>query len=72
MGFRTSRTLMWIGFAVGFLLMIFGIGKQENAATLGLMLAGTGVVLVALIQAVIFYRCPLCGKSLMDVRGGVP
>lgn len=72
MEFRMSRTLMWIGFAGGLLLMLFGIGRQEGAATLGLMLAGTGAVLAALIQAVIFYRCPHCGASLMNVRGGVP
>ena len=70
--FKNSRNLMWIGFAVGILIMIFGT-TFENEKTIFMFIAiGTIVFFLALIQAFIFYVCPYCGKSLMDVRGAIP
>jgi len=72
MNFRKSRNLMWIGFAVGILIMALGIG-HENEKVIGcFMVVGAVVFFAALIQAFIFYICPHCGYSLMNVRGAVP
>lgn len=72
MDFRKSRNLMWIGFAVGVLIIAFGTGLKNEKATLGFAIAGTVVFALALAQAFIFYRCTHCGYSLMNVRGEVP
>ena len=72
MNFRKSRTLMWIGFAVGILIMALGIGFENEKVTVGFMAAGIIVFAIAAIQAFIFYVCPYCGYSLMNVRGAVP
>ena len=72
MNFRKSRNLMWIGFAVGILIMTLGLG-HENEKIIGVfMVVGAVVFFAALIQAFIFYTCPHCGYSLMNVRGEVP
>ena len=65
MNFRKSRTLMWIGFAVGILIMALGIGFENEKVTVGFMAAGIIVFAIAAIQAFIFYVCPYCGYSLM-------
>ena len=72
MNFRKSRTLMWIGFAVGILIMALGLGHENEKLIGGFMIVGTVVFFAALIQAFIFYVCPYCGYSLMNVRGAVP
>ncbi len=72
MNFRKSRTLMWIGFAVGILIMALGIGFENETVTVSCMTAGIIVFAVSAIQAFIFYVCPYCGYSLMNVRGAVP
>ena len=72
MNFRKSRNLMWIGFAVGILIMALGIDFENEKVTGGFMAAGIIVFAVAAIQAFIFYVCPHCGYSLMNVRGAVP
>ena len=72
MNFRKSRNLMWIGFAVGILIMALGIGFENEKVTVGFMAAGIIVFAIAAIQAFIFYVCPNCGYSLMNVRGAVP
>ena len=72
MNFRKSRNLMWIGFAVGLLIMAFGMGRENEKLTGLFMIVGMVVFVAALIQAFIFYTCPHCGYSLMNVRGPVP
>ncbi len=72
MNFRKSRILMWIGFAVGILIMTIGIGYENEKVIGGFMGVGAIVFFAALIQAFIFYNCPHCGHSLMNVRGEVP
>ena len=72
MNFRKSRNLMWIGFAVGILIMALSIGFENEKVMVGFMAAGIIVFAIAAIQAFIFYVCPYCGYSLMNVRGAVP
>ena len=72
MSFRKSRTFMWIGFTLGILIMAIGIGFENEKITVGFMAIGIIVFALAAIQAFIFYLCPHCGYSLMNVRGGVP
>ena len=71
MNFRKSRNLMWVGFALGILIMTIGIGFENEKVTVGFMAAGIIVFAIAAIQAFIFYVCPHCGYSLMNVRGAV-
>ena len=72
MNYRISRNLMWSGFAIGIFIMFIGIGFENEKITAGFMAAGIIVVAIAVIQAFIFYICPHCGYSLMNVRGKVP
>ena len=60
MNFRKSRNLMWIGFAVGILIMALGIGFENEKVTVGFMAAGIIVFAIAALQAFIFYVCPYC------------
>ena len=68
MDFKKSRNLMWICFAIGILIIAFGFGSES----VGFAIMGTAVFFAGLVQAFIFYRCPYCGYSLMNVRGEVP
>lgn len=68
MNFRKSRNLMWIGFAVGLLICSITMGTEQPI----FLAIGMIVFMAALIQAFIFYTCPHCGYSLMNVRGDVP
>lgn len=72
MSFKKSRKLMWTGFALSILVMAFGIGFENEKITLSFMVGGTVVFFLAIVQALVFYRCPHCGYSLMNVRGNVP
>ena len=63
---------MWIGFVVGIFIMTAGIGIGNENLIVGFMIVGSLLFFVSLIQAFVFYRCPNCGKSLIDVRGRVP
>ncbi len=72
MNFKVSRNLMWASFVIGIVLFAIAIGLDSQRIYKGLALAGIVVYLVGFIQAVIFYNCPRCGRSLMDVRGGIP
>lgn len=72
MNFRKSRILMWVGFAVGFFIMVLGIGIGNEKVISYFMAIGSVVFFVALIQAFVFYTCPHCGYSLMNVRGEIP
>ncbi len=72
MDFKLSRNLMWIGFVIGIFIMVTGIGLGNEKLIGGFMIVGSILFFISLIQAVIFYRCPHCGNSLMDVRGGIP
>ena len=58
MNFRKSRNLMWIGFAVGILIVALGLGYENEKMIGGFMVVGAIVFFAALIQAFIFYTCP--------------
>lgn len=45
MNFRKSRNLMWIGFAVGILIMALGIGHENEKVIGGFMVVGAVVFL---------------------------
>ena len=51
MNFRKSRNLMWIGFAVGILIMALGLGYENEKVIGGFMIVGAIVFFAALIQA---------------------
>ena len=72
MNFRKSRTMMWTGFALGVLIMTIGIGCENEKATFGFIVSGTVIFALSLLQAFIFYICPHCKCSLMNLRGGIP
>lgn len=72
MDYRKSRNLMWIGFAVGILIIALGVCFENEKISLGFAIAGSVVFFAALIQAFVFYNCPHCGYSLMNVRGEIP
>ena len=72
MTFRKSRPLMWVGYAVGILIAAIGINFENEKIIGGFFAVGAIVFFSALIQAFIFYICPHCGYSLMNVRGGIP
>ena len=72
MDFKKSRNLMWVGFAAGILIMGAGIGMENEKTTGVFVVMGMVIFIAALIQAFIFYTCPHCGYSLMNVRGAVP
>lgn len=72
MNYKTSRTAMWIGYLLGLFIMALGIGAENEKLTFFSTVGGVVTVAVSLIQALIFYRCPECGYSLLNVRGKLP
>ena len=63
---------MWSGFALAIAIMLMGTG-YDNDKTISIFFAiGWVIFLASLVQAFIFYVCPHCGHSLMDVRGEIP
>ena len=70
MNFRKSRIMMLTGFVVSIVIMMFG-SRFESDKIIGVfLLCGTILFLISLIQALVFYRCPHCNYSLLNVRGG--
>ena len=67
MDYQKSYLLMWIGIIVGFVLMLVG----GSLTIKWLLVLGGAVFLAAILQTLLFFRCPCCGK-LWDTRGGVP
>ncbi len=72
MNFKNSRRAMLIGFVIGIFIMIMGIGLGNEKTIASFMVVGTIIFALALVQAFIFYICPYCKGSLMNVRGGIP
>ncbi len=68
MNFRMSRKLMWIGFCLGILVGFIGIFTDKSA----FYAAGIIITLLSVFQGYIFYTCPYCKYSLMNVRGKTP
>ena len=72
MDYRKSRNLMTTGFIVGILIMVIGVGIENEIPIEGFFISGTAIFLAAWLQAFVFYRCPHCGYLLLNVRGGIP
>ena len=72
MNFKKSKLLMLVGFILGILIILIGIGFENEKIIGGFFAVGTIIFIASLVQAFIFYTCPHCGHSLMDVRGGIP
>ena len=72
MDFKKSRYLMWTGFALGILITLVGTAFENENKVYAFMAVGGVVFFAALIQAFVFYTCPHCGNSLMNVRGDIP
>ena len=72
MNFKKSRTLMWAGLLVGIILAALGENFENKTVALCAMVVGMVIFFAALIQAFIFYRCPTCRYSLMNVKGDTP
>lgn len=60
MNYRTSFDLLWIGLVSGGIIGCF------------FMSLGIVIILIAIMQAFVFYRCPHCKYSLLNVRGMRP
>ena len=71
MNFKKSRTIMWIGCIAGLLMFAPAMFAEEPSFNT-LTIAGLVVYFVTFIQAIIFYRCPFCGYSLLNVKGRMP
>lgn len=72
MNFKKSRTLMLTGFVIAIFIMGMGVGIGNEKTIVGFMAVGTIIFALSLGQAFIFYVCPHCKLSLMNVRGGIP
>ncbi len=55
--YQWSYILLWVCLVLGVVVACFA----------GLW--GIPVVVVGIIQAAVFYRCPHCGRSLLNYRG---
>ena len=72
MNFRKSRILMLTGFIIGILIMCIGISFESEKIIAGFLIIGTIIFISTFIQAYIFYTCPHCGYSLLNIRGSMP
>ena len=72
MDFRKSRRLMWIGYVIGIFIVALGSSYENQKFAISFAIAGIVIFVAATLQAFIFYICPHCGYSLMNVRGEIP
>lgn len=72
MNFKKSRTIMWVGFLTGILIAVVGTNGGDEVTNPWLFGIGMVLFILSLLQAFIFYRCPHCNYSLMNVKGNVP
>jgi len=66
--FRLSKNIL-IGAFIAALVM-FLIAKETGVDLVGYL--GIAVMLLGIVQAGIFCRCPECGAPLLRRRGGIP
>lgn len=59
---------MWVCFAVALVMMVAAVPGM----TAWLFYPGLALFAVGLLQAVVFYRCPKCGRPLLRSRGRIP
>ena len=72
MNFKTSRTIMWTGILAGIIVMLAGNDINNDIVNPWLFGIGMAIFILSLLQAFVFYRCPDCGYSLMNVKGSIP
>lgn len=66
MDYKTSFALLRAGLWIGLLVALIGTNLKNMIVTW----IGLGLVLAGIVQALIFYRCPNCGKHLkLSTRG---
>ena len=65
--YQKSYELLWVGLIAGFVLMLIG-GSLEIGWLLWL---GAAVFMAAVLQTLLFFRCPHCGGH-WDARSGIP
>ena len=63
---------MWIGYVIGILIVARGSSFENQKLAISFAITGTVIFVAAMVQAFIFYTCPDCGYSLMNVRGAIP
>jgi len=63
---------MWIGFVIGIIIALLGCSGSDEVTNPWLFGIGMVIFIAALLQAFIYYRCPHCGYSLMNVKGSIP
>ena len=74
-GFTTMWALMIAGIAIILLPnMIWNLGNADfSAKTVTIIgVSGVGVMMAGIVIGAIYYRCPHCSKSLMNIRGAMP
>ena len=57
---QNVNRLVWIALIIGSIIAFCGVPK-ENSPLLGI---GVGIMCIAIVFRLIFYRCPHCGKYL--------
>ena len=60
MDYRKSLVLFWALWGTGIVVCAIGVIMEVS----WLVLAGVILVLAAMVQYLIFYRCPSCGRYL--------
>ena len=68
MNCRLSRKLMLLLGGAGVLLLL----SWRMTELFALWAGGIGLLALSVIQALLFYRCPHCRKSLLAVKNGLP
>lgn len=72
MKLKKSKIIMEAGAVLGILIMLIGLGTENEKAIWCFMIAGTLVVAVSLIQAFLFYKCPYCNYPFINIKHEVP
>ena len=72
MDFKKSRMIMWVGFVIGILIALIGTSGGDVVTNHWIFGIGMVIFILSLLQAFVFYRCPNCGYSLMNVKGNIP
>ena len=63
---------MWVGFVIGILIALIGTSDGDVVTNPWIFGIGMVIFILSMLQAFIFYRCPHCSYSLMNVKGRVP
>ena len=64
MNYRLSERMMLSACAAGILIVMLGNRRQS----LSMSAVGAGMMVLGLLQALLFYKCPHCGAKLEDTE----